>query len=278
MAERSLARATDDRMSLCEAHHAMGGALTCLGELEPARRHFDTALEAYDMSHPRRSSLGSDLGVFVQAWSSHNLWLLGEERLAVDRADSAIALAQQHNDPYSLTLALAYAALLHQLRRDVDRVLSCAGDAAELCERHGFAYYDAWAQALIGWARGQVEPDDGAAIIRSGLERLDGRRAQARRPYYLSLLAETLARGGHRQGAIAALDTAIAMARERRDAWWLPALYLQQSELAAPAAREPAWNLALDLARAQRSRILEQRILAAAAGTVARTLAERPTS
>ncbi len=250
-----------------------------LGELESARRHFDAALDAYDTSNPQRSSLGSDLGVFAQAWSSHALWLLGEEDMAIERASGAIALAERREDPYSRTLALAYAALLHQLRRDVDRVLSCAGAAADLCERHGFAYYDDWAQTLIGWARGQTRPAEGIAVIRSALERLDARRAQGRRPYYLSLLAETLARSGNRDAAVATLDAAIAMALDRRDVWWLPALYLQQSELAAaPAARELAWGRALELARAQQSRALEQRILAVDAGTFARTLAERSTS
>ena len=255
----------------------MGGALTCLGELEAARRHFDVALHAYDTSNPQRSSLGSDLGVFTQAWSSHALWLLGEEDMAIERAGGAIALAERLDDPYSRTLALAYAALLHQLRRDVDGVLRCAGAAAELCERHGFAYYDDWARTLIGWARGQTRPADGIDMMRSALGRLDARRAQGRRPYYLSLLAETLARAGNRNDAMTTLDTAIAMALDRGDVWWLPALYLQQSELSAPAAREAARTRALELARAQRSRALEHRILAVDAGTVARTFAERPT-
>jgi hypothetical protein len=66
---------------------------------------------------------------------------------------------------------------------------------------------------------------------------------------------------------------------EGGEVWWLPALYLQKSQLASsPADRELAFGRALDLARAQGSRALEQRILAADTGTVARTLAERPTS
>jgi hypothetical protein len=278
MADQALARCAGDRSSLCEAHQAMGGALTSLGELESARRHFDAALDAYDISKPQRSSLGPDLGVFTQAWSSHALWLLGEEQMAIERAGGAIALAERLDDPYSRALALAYAALLHQLRRDVDQVLSCAGAAAELCERHRFAYYDDWAQTLIGWARGQTEPAAGVTLIRSALERLDARRAQGRRPYYLSLLAETLARAGNRDAARSTLDAAVVIANDRREAWWLPVLYLQQSELAAPAAGEVLWSRALELARAQRSRALEQRILAADAGTLTRTLAERPTS
>jgi tetratricopeptide (TPR) repeat protein len=278
MAEQALARAASDPSCLCEAHHAMAGALMFLGELETARRHFDAALEAYDLLHPQRTSLGSDLGVFANAWSSHALWLLGDEPLAIERAREAILLAERGDDPYSRTLALAYAALLHQLRRDVDRVLGCARDAVALCERHGFAYYDDWARTLIGWARGQTHPHDGVLMIREALYRLDARRAQARRPYYLSLLAETLARAGNRNAAGSTLDAAINMALDRGDVWWLPALYLQKSELEPPAARDAIRDRGLALARAQGSRSLEQRILAAGAGTLARTVAERSTS
>jgi len=278
MAEQALARAGTHRPSLCEAHQAMGGGLTCLGDLAGGRRHFEAALEADDPEHPQRTSLGPDLGVFTQAWSAHALWLLGEEPLAIERAEAAIALAERRDDPYSRTLALAYAALLHQMRRDVNEVRRCAGAAAALCERHGFAYYDDWAQTLLGWARGLTEPAEGLAVIRGALERLDARRAQARRAYYLSLLAETLARAGQPDQARATLDTAIAMALDRGDVWWLPALYLQASELAAPAARDALRARALDTARAQGSRALEQRILTSDPQAPARTAAGHTTA
>jgi len=278
MAEQALMRAASDPSCLCEAHHAMAGALMFLGELEPARRHFDAALDAYDEQHPQRSSLGSDLGVFANAWSSHTLWLLGDGPLAIERARNAIVLAERHDDPYSRTLALAYAALLYQLRGDVEYVLSCADEAVALCERHGFAYYDDWARALIGWARGQTHPQEGVVMIRGALDRLNARRAQARRPYYLSLLAETLTRAGNPGAANSTLDTAIDMALDRGDVWWLPALYLQKSELEAPDEREAMRDRALALALKQGSRALERRILAANDGTLARTIAERPTS
>jgi hypothetical protein len=44
--------------------------------------------------------------------------------------------------------------------------------------------------------------------------------------------------------------------------WWLPALYLQKSELEPPPEREGMLRRGLELARAQHSRGLEQRILA----------------
>ena len=96
----------------------MGGALFSVGELEAGRgMHFEAALAAYDERHPQRSALGSDLGVFAHAWYSHTLWLLGDEAAAVAHADEAIALSRRLDHQYSQTLALAYAALLHQMRR-----------------------------------------------------------------------------------------------------------------------------------------------------------------
>ena len=99
-------------------------------------------------------------------------------------------------------------------------------------------------------------------MIESALERLDRQRAQARRPYYLSLLAETYSRLGDRDRAASILNAAIAMALERGDAWWLPALYLQKSELEPPLCARRRSGAALALARAQNSRGLERRILA----------------
>ena len=57
------------------------------------------------------------------------------------------------------------------------------------------------------------------------------------------------------------------MALERGDVWWLPALYLQKSELETGRDRETTLLNALTLARAQHSRALEQRILLSSIAT-----------
>jgi DNA-binding SARP family transcriptional activator len=265
LAEWALARSADDASCQCEAHHAMAGALVTVGQLEDSRVHFDAALAAYDEHRPQRSALGSDLGVFAHAWYSHAVWLLGDDAAALGHVDEATALARRLKHPYSEMLALAYTALLHQMRRDVDRTLSYARDAIELSDRYGFGYYGDWARLLAGWAEGQQHPREGVASIESALVQLDAQRAQARRPYYLSLLAETHARAGNDDRARHVIDRAIAMALERVDLWWLPALYLQKSALEAPADRDGILRRALELARAQRSESLVRRILSASA-------------
>ena len=91
--------------------------------------------------------------MFAHAWYAHALWLLGDDDAALAHAEEGVALARRLDHLYSQTLALAYAALLHQMRRDVDGVRGCADSVVALCERCGFAYYGDWAQALAGWAR-----------------------------------------------------------------------------------------------------------------------------
>jgi tetratricopeptide (TPR) repeat protein len=263
-AEQAIEQSRSDPACLCEAHHAMAGSLVAQGEPDAARRHFDAAIAAYDERAPRFSAFGSDLGVFSYAWSAHALWLLGETDAAVRRADEAVALARRSGHVYSEMLALAYAGLTHQFRRDLARVSACADSVLALAERYGFAYYRDWADVLLGWISGQEgRPDEGVQLIERALAHLDGQRAQGRRPYYLSLLAETLLAGGNRERAASVLDTAVAMAVERRDVWWLPELLRLKSELVPPPDREQLLRQALDLARAQHSRALEHRIVPA---------------
>ena len=245
----------------------MGGMLMSVGELDASRDHFEASLAAYDEQHPQRSALGSDLGVFAHAWYSHALWLLGEEDLALRHADQGIALARRREHLFSQTIALAYAALVHQMRRDSRRVLEYAEGVVALCERFGFAYYGDWARVLLGWVYGQEEPTRGIQTIESALERLDAQRAQARRPYYLSLLADTYGLAGQAYRAASIVDAAIEMALARGDAWWLPALFLQKSELGPPVERDRSLRRGLEIAHGQRSMSLAQRLTSAMSAT-----------
>ncbi len=271
ISEQALALSDTDPSCRCEAHHAMGGMLSCVGELEASRGHFEAALRAYDERRPQQSALGSDLGVFAHAWYSHPLWLLGDEASAVAHAEAGIALSRRLEHPYSQTIALAYASLLHQMRADAGAVRVCADAVVALCEQYGFAYYGDWARVLIGWAEGFERPTEAIEQIEAALARLDAQRAQARRPYYLSLLAETYRRAGQIDRAVSIVTAGITMALNRSDLWWLPALYLLKGEMGPPSERQSLLHRGLELARAQGSRSLEGRILDQV-GTLSRTV------
>ena len=280
LAEQALAYAEHDESCRCEAHHALAGTLASFGELDASRRHFEIAIAAYDEDRPQYTALGSELGVFAHAWYSHALCLLDFPDEARAHAEKAIAHATRLDHPYSLTVAHAYAALTHQLRNDVTAVRSCAETLTSLCERHGFTYYSEWALIFLGWvACHEGRYSDGLALIETGLERLDALRAQARRPYYLSLLAEGYAAAGQTDRALQHLDRALSIADRQGDAWWLAELVRMKGELMPSETGDALLRQAVDIARRQHSRALERRAEAALARrmsrTVARTLRER---
>ena len=205
--------------------------LISVGELAASKRYFDAALAAYDEDHPQRSALGSDLGVFTTRGRRTRCGCSATRTPRSTHADHAIALAQRRDHSTARRWRSPMRRSCTRCALDTARVLACAEAAVGLCERYGFAYYGDWARVLIGWARGQSEPAEGVGIIEAALERLDANRAQARRPYYLSLLARNVrASRRSRRGAGRFSIVAIEMALDRGDVWWLPALYLQRSE------------------------------------------------
>jgi len=244
-----------------QAHFAVAGSATSLGRHEQSLPHFALAHElCYDAAP---SLAGTRLEVHARAWSAHALWLLGRDEDARHWCDWAIARAEEVEHPYSLALALAYAAITHQLRGDVDRTLESARRAREICERYEFAYYGHWGQIMAGWCAGGTE---GARQIREGLRRLRDQGALARQPYYLSLLARTLLSAGQRDAGSAVLESARAAAAVHEDRWWLPEIYrLEAQQREGPAALD-LLRRAASLAEQQGAMALARRAAADLAG------------
>jgi DNA-binding SARP family transcriptional activator/tetratricopeptide (TPR) repeat protein len=279
-----LARQVVDRIRAIEAprperawyfHHACAGQHVSVGELELSRRHYDACMVAAGVTRSQLSMLGSDYGVFPRAWSAHVLWLLGYVDEARERAEEAIRLAEQLEHPYSLTLALSYAAVLFQFRREPEKVDEYATQVASLCDRYRFAYYGAWASILKGWVCVQ-QGDAGGGIerISTGLAGMDQQQSQTRRPYYLSLLAEAHLASGDRSRAASILDTALAIADDHDDQWWTAELHRLRGELSDAREAEHCFQRALEVADAQGSICLRLRA-ALSYAQLARTVHDR---
>lgn len=204
-----------------QAHFAVAGAATSLARHQQSLPHFALAHElCYEAAVP--ALVGTRLEVHARAWSAHALWHLGRDEEALHWCDWAIARAEEIGHPYSLAVALSYAAMTHQFRQEVPQTLEFARRVQEICARYDFAYYGNWAPILAGWCMGGR---DGAEQIRAGLTRLRDQGAMARHPYYLALLAETLMSAGQEEAAGAVLESARAAAAVHDDRWWLPELY-----------------------------------------------------
>jgi predicted ATPase len=103
--------------------------------------------------------------------------------------------------------------------------------------------------------------DAGAGLerINEGLAALDKQHSQARRPYYLSLLAEAHLAAGDRARAASSLDAALALAGDHDDQWWTAEIHRLRGELADGPAAERCFRRALEIADAQRSACLRVR-------------------
>ncbi len=209
-----------------QVHFGLGGSALSLGRPEESVRHLDLA---YDLSIGAVSLLvGTRPEVHARAWSAHAWWLLGDEQRCRDACEQALAGARAADHAYTLTVALAYAAVSYQLLGDVEAVERCAAELATLCHRHGFAYYREWGIILGGWARGD---ERGITQIQAGIAALKVSRSRTRLPYWLALLAELQIAAGRQVDARASLDAARVSATLRADTWWLPEVLRLRAQL-----------------------------------------------
>ncbi|GLY42159.1 SARP family transcriptional regulator [Amycolatopsis sp. NBRC 101858] len=231
------------------AHFIVAGSSLSLGH-DPAEalRHFELGAD-----RTRGASswpIGTRPDVHGPAWAAHAHWLLGHDEAAVASSAAAITLAREIEQPYSLAIALAYAGITHQMRRDRRALWAAVTELHELCDRYGFAYYREWALVLGGWSRGGAA---GLAAAQDGVAHLKAEGSFARMPYWLSLVAELAGP----EAARATLDAALAAGEARDDRWWLPdVLRLRAAHDADPV---PRLRAAAELARVQGSVALLRR-------------------
>jgi len=198
------------------AHFAVGGSAISLGRPAEGVRHLELAAELAGDDFVR---VGTWPHMNAGGWVAHAYWLLGHDDEALDSGNRAMRTARAVGHPYNLAVTLAYCAIADQLRHDVSRLADHVGELRELCDRYEFAYYREWALVLDGWSR---TDEEGIRLARQGIGNLKAERSFARMPYWLSLLADLLARNDQPDEARATLDAALAAAHTQQDLWWLP--------------------------------------------------------
>ncbi|RSD08635.1 SARP family transcriptional regulator [Amycolatopsis eburnea] len=230
------------------AHFIVAGSSVSLGRPGEALRHFELGAE-----RTRGAStwpIGTRPDIHGPAWAAHAHWLLGHDDAAVASSAEAVERARAAGHPYSLTIALAYAGVTHQMRDDRPALWTAVTELHALCDRYGFAYYREWALVLGGWARGG---EAGLAAAQEGVANLKAAGSFARMPYWLALVAAL----SPPEAARATLDAALAAGEARDDRWWLPeVLRLRAAYDADPV---PRLRAAAELARAHGSVALLRR-------------------
>jgi predicted ATPase len=265
----SLVQQVHDPVLLLEVQWVVGVSSFFLGEFRRARTSWEQGIALYapDQHSHHRELFGVDLGVFCLCFAAHTLWHLGYPDQAHTRISAALTLAQEIAHPFSLALALDYAAILCQFCGDAPMAQALAEKAITLCTEQGFAYYLAWGTIMQGWALAtQGQGEEGLAQMRHGLAAIRATGAALRQPYYLAVLAEVYGQCGHAADGLTMLAEALEAVRTTGECWWEAELYRLRGELLGQQGIEPKWveaeacfQQALEVARNQQAKALELR-------------------
>jgi predicted ATPase len=264
----ALATKLNDPVHAILGHMEVGGTEFHLGESSAAtNRHFLKADSLYDYRQHRThiACFGIDMGLFSRSWGTHFLWHAGYLDRARANTEETLKLADELAHPFTHAVVLAYAAMLHQLDRDPERVASLAESTIALCTEHGFSYYLAWAEVLRGWSHAAGgAPHKGVGEIQSGIQVLKA-KAGARLSYYHALLAEACGWAGLIDDAFQALADGFADIQKTEEHWWEPELHRLRGELLRSGTvnrrveAEASFHRALEVARNQHAKSLELR-------------------
>ena len=272
----TLAQHFGDPALLLEAHYALGNTLNYLGEFAAARAHFEQGIALYDRQqhHAHAFRYGQDPGVICHAYAALTLWWLGYPEQALRRSHQAVTLARELAHPFSLGIALVFAAWLHLLRRAGPPTQEWADAAIALAAEHGFTVLLAQGTIYRGWAlaeryaepaAGQGQREEGITQMKQGLAAWQATGAKVFRPYGLALLAEASAKLARHDAGLILLAEALGMANDTEERRWDAELYRLKGELlrARPteqdAEAETCFRQALDIARHQQAKSWELR-------------------
>lgn len=265
-----VARQSGDRALLLQAHHAAWTTLVHLPELTACRTHLEAGLALYRPDAHRAHMFlygGHDAAVCNRYTSAATLWPLGFPEQARATAHEAVSMARELSHPFSLVLALVWAAMTNQHLGEVEPAQEQAEAAVAVCAEHGIAPHLAAAGSILrGWAvaaRGQTR--EGIAEIHRGLAAIEPTGVRIRRPYHLALLAEASAWAGEIEHGLTALVEAARIVEETGERRWEAEIYRLTGELtlAGPSGGRTEAELwfqrALDVAGCQNAKCLELR-------------------
>ena len=237
-----LARRIGEPALLVQAYHFAGVSTFHIGAFQTARDWLQRSLEAGGTPGSDQTELyGINMGVFCHAYMGHCDWHLGYPDRALKAAKEALSLARDVSHPFSIALALAYLAMLHQFRREPEAALATAEEARGLCQEYRFNYDAAWSALVRAWAiaeQGRI--GEGLTAYDAALKEFRETGAGLRMPHYLGLLAGSHRKAGQRAAGFKLLVEAAQSVEKNHESWCNAVLELERGELLLLDAPEDA--------------------------------------
>ena len=250
-------------------HNALGMSLFLRGELLPARTHLEHVMTRYDpqQHHALAFLYGQDPGVVCLTHMALVLWALGYPAQAVQRSQEALTLARTLAHPFSLAMALAQMAFVHQLRRAYQEAGALAEELITLASEQGFPLWLAAGTSQQGWARVWQEQDEAGGIAQmcQGIAAWRATGAAMHLPHALAKLAEAYAKAGRIEDGLTVLAEAFRLVEAHEERYYAAELHRLKGTLLLQRSADPhteaeaCFHQARAIARQQQARLLELR-------------------
>jgi predicted ATPase len=259
-----LARDDGDSGLMLQAHHAAWPTFMVAGAIATARQHAAGGLALYRRDAHGEQALqyhGHDAGACGYVIDALATAVLGYPDQAGQQMDKGVALARDLAHVPTLNHVLSFAAELHQICREPQKVQDSVDVALPLLSKHGSAVGVANATMLCGWARVmQGRIDEGIATMQDGLAAWRATGSKVFIPYRLTRAADAYWKAGNIEEGLRLIDEATQLSNDR---WLAPEPHRLRGELLLSAGRreeaERCFQQAILVAREQSARLLELR-------------------
>lgn len=259
-----------DPVEVTEACYVLGSALVRQADYSEAKKYYEEGLEWYDQENQTRhiQRFGQDPSVICLVRLSMIEWLTGYPKSSESYRKQALQKAEKIDHPFSLDYIRSHIAWLFQLQHKIDETHNMAEITLETSNEHGYPYWIAYCEVLLGWAlfkKGSIKR--GIKKMRKGIQQFEDAHIKIDRPYFSSLLAEALAEDGALEEAEKIVLKAIKQINETNDRWMEPEVHrikgkIDQLNIARDSAvSRKRFQLAAKVAHTQNATTLEQRAL-----------------
>jgi predicted ATPase len=257
-----LAEQMKEPRRLAQAHYFVGSSLLDTGKPLEALEHFKQGI-AFTQPNPSGAEPVHNPAVTCRCYAARALIFLGRSQESFQMIQEALDISKKMRHPINYTFALMIASFLHQHHRDWRKAEEHATAMTVLARENGFQYLTAFGFILEGWALSeQGSLEEGAARLRKGIQAFEAVGAEVGRPHYRALLADTLARLGQVDEALATIHDALEGVERTGERYYEAEIHRVHGQLLArsndPAAEETL-RRAVQVAAGQCARAFELR-------------------
>jgi len=156
--------------------------------------------------------------------------MAGYPTQAEAQSQATLTLARDTAQPYSLAVALHFAAMLVHLRRDVSAVLCYADELLALTQAQGFPHWKATGTVFHGWALAMHGSASAglAEEVGQGIDALMALGAGVAQPYCGAILVEVYDRASHSAEGLAVAAEILLRVEQMDDRFYETELYRLQ--------------------------------------------------